>query len=1258
MAQMAVTMSLSLVDTASGHLRGFTSLLEQLQAATNRLAPRLNQIATGIQAVGTAVSGSRGVQALASQITALNTSLGNTAAAARSAATGIGTIGTRAGTGSANIAALERAMTALTGALTGAAGALTAAAGGMQGLGVAGRTAGAGMALGTTQLTQAGNAALQTNSHLRMLSQTLGGMAQLWAAAKIKDGLVFSGQRAMDMETAQTRARNMALTADERRALEAASISTSRAVPQFDRLQTFEMGIDLRNAMNSAERAAQVLPVMANMAYNMQLATPSDKTFNPRVMLDVGKFLQQRGAVMDMGRMQQEMDMLLRIYTATQGRVDMPQLLGNLQQAKGGLGDFFDIGFMPIMAAMVEQTRAAGGQGGTIGTQLTSLQRYVLGNVRHGISAKEAARLGLIDTDKVVWSKATGNIDLQKSDLRMAGGAVFQANPFEWVQQFLLPALRRSGVNMDDPHAINAIINRLIPNRNAAEVLQMMATKGNILQADAGIINKTLGNEAQTALNQATTQAKWDAMLGRAREFALVIGEKLLPPLRIVADIMAKFLDGMASFFTAFPGSATFLAWAAALATVTLSLRGLLNLFGLAGQFLTLLRLIGPAGTAAAGGLATAAGGAVAAGGAFATLGTALGLLGRIFLRLIPLVGMLALAWDLAPLIANIELGGKRIGDWATDIVDWCVAKFRSGWATINEIVTKIPNVSNVFDLIPGVRETKMAAGWVFGGSAHAAEVPRGQRAPMMLSADEVDRESRRLRSAQSSAQQRIARSVAAVPGPRPAGSGAGATIDDDGGLFDPATSPGPRGRRGRAAARDRFNDPLETARQAMRISEDDDRRFLARQEAMYQAHEISIAQFFDAKAERMRRSAAEQIAILEQEKAAHEKAGDKAGVKRTQTDITLRQRGLEGDLEGNEFARKRALLDLETKLAEFRREELKSSGDRRQAELARIDAELTAKSRQLLLEGKITQGQVDAAKARTVAAFDFATVQERMEEFRAEARREEEDLQRLVQNGDMSQFVAEQRIFAIRQQLSAQLDGMIAQAREYAEASGDDKLLRRAQDDAAENRRNLIAPNPVIADINRTMRGEGARELGNMFASIIKGAESAGAALEKFFRNMREKFIDTISQKLGEALFDSLFGGMFGIKGGSAAGGGSALAGGLGSLIGSFGGSTGAGGMGPPTPGSGLLGMLGGLSGFLPGFASGIDYVPHDMLAVIHEGERVVTARENRATAFSRGGGSASSAAAPILQIHPDAFHMSLGDWFQSEMARTLATR
>jgi hypothetical protein len=718
MATMNVAMTMTLADAgASATLRAFTAQMQQLQTATNGVAQRLNQVAAGITAVGRATAGGTGIQQMTARLAALSNAMTTVQARSTAAGAALGTVGQRAAASQGGIAGLAASMQALSSQMAAMTGRLASIAGNLSAVGTQARAAGAGVQQGVGAM---GRGLAAANQQAGTLRQTMVGLAQVWAASKIKDGLVASASGAMDFETAQVRAQGAGMTGAERGAISRAAIGATRSVPQFDRLQLFELGVDLRNTLNDAQAAATLLPEMAKVAMVLQANTPKGKTFDRNVLLNIGKMLQIRDATGDPAKLAAETEQIVKIYTATQGRVDTATMLQTLKQAKGGLGDNFDLSFLPVLASLIEQ---GGGKAGETGTMLTSMSRYILGNVKNGISAKEANRLGLMD-QAPVWN-SQGNIDLKKSELRMRGADLFMRNPMEWVQKFLLPALQRVGVNSEDPIAVNSVLARLFPNRNAADIASLMSTKQRIIGQDVDITSRAQGTNQQFDNITKTAQARFDAVKAQARDLAIVLGESLLPAIKKLSDGFVAVVQSMTGFFSAHPVAATIATWTAAFVALGLAVTGMAAMFGLALRPLAFLW--GPVTTAVA-----------AFGTAFRSLWAFLGPMlpalgaavarmaagiGAVLLRLIPGVGLFLAAWSIASLIGDLEIGGKKIKDWAADLVGWVVDAFKTGWNFIGRIVTSV---------IPGAQaaEARGRAGPAFTGGAGGSWTPASVTLP------------------------------------------------------------------------------------------------------------------------------------------------------------------------------------------------------------------------------------------------------------------------------------------------------------------------------------------------------------------------------------------------------------------------------------------------------------------------------------------------------------------------------------------------
>jgi hypothetical protein len=629
--QMAVSMNLTLTDTASGPLRAFTALLERLEVVVNTLQPRLQAVSASLASIGTAAASSAGIQAFTAGLGALNSALAATT------------------------------------------GQVTAATQGFAGLGAAAQTAGTGLQAGAGHMQAAGAAAQATNAQVNTLADSLRGMASLWAAMKIEKGLKESVGDAMEFQNTQTRLKTMNIAPADRAEMMQAATEASRAIPQFNENQTLQMLIDLRNATGSVHEAVNMIQPFARAAFNMKMATPEGKTFKESDMLLIAKALEQRNATMDPAKMQAELDMLTKVYTATQGRVDASQILGNLQFAKGGLGQTMDLSFIPIFAAMIEQTKSSGGAGGSIGTWLTTLQSSVLTGTGKGSAQKIRAEAGLLDPDALVWNRQ-GNINAQRSRLGMAGADVFQSNPFEWVQNYLKPALVKLGVDLANSSEVNLALNKIFPDRNAANVAGMMINRGDLLQKDAGNINMALDNAKQYAENVKTATANVDAFKAQLENLAIVMGTTLLPAVTMVAKAFTTAFEWLAGFFKEHPVAAEFATWAAAIASVALAVAGFAAMWTTVGMTAGFVALGGAAATA------------------FAVIDVALVAIGPVLLAIGAVVAAFFAVWKFSSLIGDIEIFGAKISTHMQPIADHFVKMWEFAVNEVRGLLSLLPS--------------------------------------------------------------------------------------------------------------------------------------------------------------------------------------------------------------------------------------------------------------------------------------------------------------------------------------------------------------------------------------------------------------------------------------------------------------------------------------------------------------------------------------------------------------------------------------
>lgn len=367
--------------------------------------------------------------------------------------------------------------------------------------------------------------------------------------------------------------------------------------------------LDLKNILGNMDEAKALLPIVTKIQTVMAASGDSRLAQNAHdIAFSMAKALDVIGAVRNPAEMQKQAEMMSKVISAFQGRVT-PQMFQSVftyaRQAKFDLSDEFKYEILPSM--MLEFANKGGGGGSRgVGPMLAAMYRITNQGYVNRKAVPELESLGLLNASTVLSTTTSGTTAGHLKDAALAA-----ANPFRWVNEVLVPAIRKKyGEGVTDEFVRQKINEVMRGNQLAASMAVEFFTKQNNFLRDQKIIQGALPfNEAYNSAINRDPYTAMRAFDAQWESFKTALGKDLVPV--IIPAILATaralnyltgiavrhpaFVQGMMVFVATLSGllmlGGLLLTGAAALLGFKLALAALGPVFMIGGGWLALIVL-------------------------------------------------------------------------------------------------------------------------------------------------------------------------------------------------------------------------------------------------------------------------------------------------------------------------------------------------------------------------------------------------------------------------------------------------------------------------------------------------------------------------------------------------------------------------------------------------------------------------------------------------------------------------------------------
>lgn len=517
---------------------------------------------------------------------------------------------------------------------------------------------------------------MQSNQHVSELHSRLEKLGGMWRNSMMVTGAGLG--MAMTLKAATNEAvryeqqlnKLKALNLDARfgagatAGLEQQALAIAKSTKGTTTTEALRLVTEAQAITGSVEHTKELVPVLAKMRFAMESymagqgkgeghGASAERQFG-----DVIKAMEMRGLMRDFSeeKLMRMSDLFVKNYVASGGMVKPSDFLAMLKTG-GVAGKSVNEDFMFALGHIMQEKG-----GNRSGTQLMSLyQNMVAGRSTQQV-AEHLMQLGLLNAGGVHYGK-TGHIT--KTDFgALKAAEVMQANPLQYLNEYILPALAKKGINIEDQKQVIPQLAQLASNRTGADFLaQLYLERGQI----ANYMVQAKGAMGLNALDEqggkSATGEQMDLM-AKVNQLELDFGQAALPLLKSLLEQAIPLVKSLGGLMDRHPG---------ALSAIAVGLAGIAASMAMAGP----LMLLNTGFKAAS--LILPSLGRGLAGANFAMLGTvgALAAVGVASYKL----GTALNDGLISPLIQKLSGGNSQsLGDWIGNMTHDSVAEHDAKW--------------------------------------------------------------------------------------------------------------------------------------------------------------------------------------------------------------------------------------------------------------------------------------------------------------------------------------------------------------------------------------------------------------------------------------------------------------------------------------------------------------------------------------------------------------------------------------------------